>query len=233
MPLDETSELPTFEVGEKLTADDLNTLRNAIRDVVSDYVDNFNYQSPPAEPRTAIVDHFVGCISGSSSAAVYQIDAYYAADRAKGGSHANAPATRIDNVFTRNVTGVNLAELNTDGRGLTSYLPSGTRVHVFATYARNKNQDKFYFFDRPIPKSFPVVLSKTGGSDGGSNTACTWTYDANDLYTGGAVGSALTPKHQRPNGSMKFAKIGLACPTNGAAVVLWWTDETPNTDPCT
>ena len=91
-----------------------------------------------------------------------------------------------------------------------------------------------------VPKSsplaiFPVDLTKTGGVDGDSTTAASYTYTVNDingnqLATG--VNPAIAPHRcQRPIGKTTVATFGTAF-YNGATLVIVSTNEHPTFESC-
>jgi hypothetical protein len=84
---------------------------------------------------------------------------------------------------------------------------------------------------------FPVKVEKTGGSDGSTTTAASWTYTVRSMaWTGTAGGVTLAEGAEqirpRPNGSMKFQTgstgVGVAYREDGE-VKLWDAGEVENT----
>lgn len=89
-----------------------------------------------------------------------------------------------------------------------------------------------YFINQPRT-TFPVKVTKTGGSDGTASTAATWVYTVKDL-AGNTLGTSLSPAKGRPNGKMAYApndSYGVAF-YDGATLKLWDVNEIPTTGGC-
>ncbi len=86
------------------------------------------------------------------------------------------------------------------------------------------------------PMVFWVKTSQSGGSDGGSNTAATYTYNVTNQASlvglGFAPSGTMAVTMQRPNGSVHAASNGIMF-LAGTNQKLIWVDEAPNTAGCT
>jgi hypothetical protein len=82
---------------------------------------------------------------------------------------------------------------------------------------------------------FPVLVEKTGGSDGSLTTVASWTYTVYD-FADTVLATAAPLGHPRPNGMMTYQAgadgYGLAFYGADGALVLWDAGEVPTTGPC-
>jgi hypothetical protein len=78
---------------------------------------------------------------------------------------------------------------------------------------------------------FAVTLTQTGGSDGTTSTAATWTYTVTSLG-GTSLGTSKSPEWPRPYGKMTAATKGLAYIDTDGAVVLSVAFEKPGSGSC-
>jgi hypothetical protein len=82
--------------------------------------------------------------------------------------------------------------------------------------------------------TFAVKVEKTGGSDGTSTTAASWTYTVKDL-AGTSLGTAVAQSRPRPNGKMTFQTGSSGYGTafyDGATLKLWDAGEVEGTGAC-
>lgn len=104
------------------------------------------------------------------------------------------------------------------------------------------NEDPFLFeIAVPIdqPGTFPVYVEKTGGSNGSTSTAASYTYTVRAL-NGATMGASVALAKPRPNGTMTFqtgtSGLGLAFyvpdGTNAATLKLWDAGEKETTGTC-
>lgn len=96
------------------------------------------------------------------------------------------------------------------------------------------------YFTEAIPSSgvvFPVTLAQTGGSDGTTSAAASWSYTVTDALTGATLATGVNPgssphKWKRPSvGKMHVATFGYAH-YNGATLVVGWINEYINATAC-
>lgn len=79
--------------------------------------------------------------------------------------------------------------------------------------------------------TFPVKVTKTGGSDGTKTTAATWVYTVKDMNES-VLGTNVNVARTRPNGKMAFGTTyGLAFYDAGV-LKLWDAGERPGTGSC-
>lgn len=85
---------------------------------------------------------------------------------------------------------------------------------------------------------FPITMTQTGGSQGTSTAAASWSYTVDDFLTGEELATTVNPvnsphKWQRPEkGQMQKATAGIATWKEGDLVVLW-TNEQISVEACT
>lgn len=83
--------------------------------------------------------------------------------------------------------------------------------------------------------TFAVLVTQTGGSSGGTASACTFTYDVTDL-AGVSLGTAMTPARPRPTiGKMKAPSAGaygIGFFDEAGDFVLWDPGEVPDPEVC-
>lgn len=130
------------------------------------------------------------------------------------------------------VTATNLSEATNSSH----LLPVGQYVHVFRIIIdRGTPVELFYFESGGIGGFFPVLVTKTGGSDGTSSSTASWTYGVTD-QAANSLGTALPQIRPRPNGKMTYqsaGSIGVGYYTTAGAFALWDAGEVPTTDACT
>lgn len=105
---------------------------------------------------------------------------------------------------------------------------NGLHVHLFQAPDAN-GTPRLYFINQPRT-TFPVKVTKDGGSDGNQSGAATWTYTVKDL-AGTTLGTAVSPIKTRPNGKMTYAADNSYAIAfyDGATLKLWDVTEVPGT----
>lgn len=113
-------------------------------------------------------------------------------------------------------------------------LPIDTKVLVWTFFDRAEIYKPHYLiFVEPRRGMIPVSLTQTGGSNGTSSAAATWTYTANDTLGGSAeLGTVLGPEWPRPNGRMTAATKGLGYFNTSGVFVLSIAYEKPGAMEC-
>lgn len=105
---------------------------------------------------------------------------------------------------------------------------NGLHAHLFQAPDAN-GTPRLYFVNQPRT-TFPVKVTKDGGSDGNQSGAATWTYTVKDL-AGTTLGTTVSPIKTRPNGKMTYAGADSYAIAfyDGATLKLWDVVEVPGT----
>jgi len=84
---------------------------------------------------------------------------------------------------------------------------------------------------------FAVRVEWTGGSDGNSTTAASWTYTVRDVSGTATLGTVVGVERPRPNGKMTYQSgstgFGVAFYDDDGTLRLWDAGEVPTTGACT
>jgi hypothetical protein len=84
---------------------------------------------------------------------------------------------------------------------------------------------------------FAVRVEQTGGSDGTSSTAASWTYTVRDVSSTVTLGTVVAVARPRPNGLMTYQSgsdgFGVAFYDDDGTLKLWDAGEVPTTGACT
>lgn len=84
---------------------------------------------------------------------------------------------------------------------------------------------------------FAVRVEQTGGSDGNSTTAASWTYTVRDVSSTVTLGTVVAVARPRPNGLMTYQSgstgFGVAFYDDDGTLKLWDAGEVPTTGACT
>lgn len=190
---------------------------------VNEVAQAVNDRGSPFVTGTADGEFFPGCTfvakisdKGPNGEADYTDEKYWVVPQRVDAGMANATSETIDDpglLAQKAITATNFAEQSAGSVGTGSHaLPKNLRVIVDA-FTDNSDPPKLRFsFERTTDRSlFPVLTSQTGGTHGDTNTACTFTYNVTDVFSGASLGSAIGVEKPR------ILKVEMTAGTNGTA----------------
>jgi hypothetical protein len=232
MPADK--DLPTWDQGRLIESGDLNTLSGAVRELTQRFADNCPesvgqaYDSPGFDYFLAIVQD-VSTDGQTCTIKRAKPDESLEWEDPLDATEETYPGIKTETAFAA----TNLACLP-DGGAMPS---ADTPLLVFRFSTRGVDGATavdVYVFWWSVGGLIPVTVSQSGGANGNSTTAPTYTYTATNAITGVAyTGGPFSVSWARPKGLVTAATHGTAFYDADGNFVLWQVDEKPGGTACT